>query len=224
MTYVNGDADRSLGYVLADAGYDVWLGNARGTRFGRAHSTLKEESPEFWAWSWDEIAKFDIPATVDFILKETSASSLNYIGHSQGATSALAAFGGNPELASKIKLFTALAPAISLDASQSVLVKAFQEFTTESMWVEELASHDVFPHSKASTFIAAACNMLPDACKKVITTIAGGSVENLDEEQLATHVAHTPAGTSARNLAHWIQSLQNSELKSFMHPDGTGGQ
>lgn len=53
--------------MLADAGYDVWLGNARGTENSRKHISLKPSGffqKAFWSFSWHEIGHFDIPASI----------------------------------------------------------------------------------------------------------------------------------------------------------------
>lgn len=36
-----------------------------------------------WKFTFDEMAMFDLPAEVDFILNATHASSLGYAGHSE---------------------------------------------------------------------------------------------------------------------------------------------
>lgn len=41
--------DKGLGYILADHGYDVWLGNARGTSHSRKHVTL---NPDYDSSYW----------------------------------------------------------------------------------------------------------------------------------------------------------------------------
>jgi hypothetical protein len=71
------------GYILSDAGYDVWLGNARGNRYSKAHKTLSSDQQEFWNFSWQEIGEIDLPTVIDYILKLTIQTKLQYIGHSQ---------------------------------------------------------------------------------------------------------------------------------------------
>lgn len=73
------------GYILADAGYDVWLGNNRGNKYSRKHKILdpNKNAEKFWDFSWNEMGKYDLPAEIDYVLSNTGQDSLFYAGHSQ---------------------------------------------------------------------------------------------------------------------------------------------
>ena len=56
------------------------------------------------------MGKYDIPAAVDFILENTKAEKLYYIGHSMGTTMFWVAMNEHPKLADKIALMIAMGP------------------------------------------------------------------------------------------------------------------
>jgi hypothetical protein len=70
--------------ALVDAGFDVWVGNWRGSI----------DLPEC-EYTLDEVARFDHPALIGTVLGETGAQTLKAVVHCQGSTSfALACAGG----------------------------------------------------------------------------------------------------------------------------------
>lgn len=108
--------NNSLAYLLADAGYDVWMGNARGNRFSRSHvrwnpSGDRDNRKQFWDFSWNQIGLVDVPTMIDYVLaNNTNYKRIHYIGHSQGTTSFFVMASERPEYNEKILLMNALAP------------------------------------------------------------------------------------------------------------------
>lgn len=71
-------------FFLSDSGYEVFMGNVRGSKHGMNHRNFSLESKEFWNFSFHEIGIYDVAAMIDFILHETKSKQLFYVGHSQG--------------------------------------------------------------------------------------------------------------------------------------------
>lgn len=92
--------------------FDVWLLNSRGNKYGRDHRTLNPAiSPgPFWNFSWFELAMFDLPASIDFILEKTGSAKVAYTGHSQGGTIMLTLLAMRSEYDDKISIACLMAP------------------------------------------------------------------------------------------------------------------
>lgn len=101
-------------YALSDAGYDVWLGNARGTKFSKKHISMNSNDDEFWEFSWNEIGMYDLPAFIDTILSNTKQKSLHYLGHSQGTTTFFVMLSNFPEYNEKIRSFHGMGPVMHI--------------------------------------------------------------------------------------------------------------
>nr|XP_023019876.1 lipase 1-like isoform X2 [Leptinotarsa decemlineata] len=121
--------EKSLGYKLADCGFDVWLLNARGSWHSLKHKTLDpDRDTDFWKFSWHEIAVFDIPATIDYILDKTNRKSLHYIGLSQGTTTLFAMGSERVRYNDKIKVMIALGPAAVIIKPKHPLIRLLLPF------------------------------------------------------------------------------------------------
>ncbi|PWZ27040.1 Triacylglycerol lipase 2 [Zea mays] len=96
MSWLLASPEESLPFILADRGFDVWIANNRGTRWSRRHVSLDPSSRLYWNWSWDDLVVNDLPAMVDFVVKQTGQKP-HYVGHSM--VPSLSHYGGRDSLA-----------------------------------------------------------------------------------------------------------------------------
>jgi pimeloyl-ACP methyl ester carboxylesterase len=66
---------------------------------------------EYWDFSIDELARYDVPAMVRAVLAATLRPRLAYVGFSQGSAQMFAALSADPALQTRVALFCALSPA-----------------------------------------------------------------------------------------------------------------
>ncbi|KAM9197567.1 gastric triacylglycerol lipase isoform 1-T1 [Dugong dugon] len=208
--------NNSLAFILADAGYDVWLGNSRGNTWARRNIYYSPDSVEFWAFSFDEMAKYDLPATIDFIVNKTGQEKLYYVGHSQGTTIGFIAFSTNPELAKRIKTFYALAPVATVKYIKSLLKKL--ELIPSYLFKILFGDKMFLPHNYFDEFLATTvCSRetLNRICSNALFIICGFDTKNLNTSRLDIYLSHNPAGTSVQNMLHWTQAIRSGKFQAF---------
>ncbi|KAM6546529.1 hypothetical protein CsatB_027265 [Cannabis sativa] len=123
VTWVRNSPEESLGFILADNGYDVWLANSRGTVYSRGHQSLTPNDPDYWNWSWDELAAYDLPAFIQYVHDQTG-QNIHYVGHSLGTLMAFAALSEDDNVSSKLRSAALLSPIAYLNQIRSLLTKA----------------------------------------------------------------------------------------------------
>uniref|UniRef100_A0A8C3UAC3 AB hydrolase-1 domain-containing protein n=1 Tax=Catharus ustulatus TaxID=91951 RepID=A0A8C3UAC3_CATUS len=186
IQWISNLPNNSLGFMLADAGYDVWLGNSRGNTWSLKHKTLKPCQKEFWQFSFDEIGKYDIPAELNFIMNKTGQKHIYYIGHSEGTTAGFVAFSTYPELSQKIKAFFALAPVATITHATSPLLILTQisyknGFPTQQQYVAQCLHSFILSQHWISAFITLLLCL---------------------QSRTDSYSGHYPAGTSIQNAIH----------------------
>ena len=51
ITWLINSPEESLGYILADEGFDVWIANGRGTTYSRQHTSILPNDPVLISYS-----------------------------------------------------------------------------------------------------------------------------------------------------------------------------
>ncbi|XP_077999941.1 gastric triacylglycerol lipase-like [Glandiceps talaboti] len=210
-------ANESFAYILADAGFDVWLGNSRGNTYSRKHVTLKPDQDEFWAWSWDEMALYDLPASINFALNVSKQEQLYYVGHSQGTLIAFAQLSRDPEFAKKIKTFFALGPVTTAGSVISP-IRFLAEFSPEIQLLFKLFGvRDFLPSNAIIDWLAedVCSEQAKIYCENFIFILCGWDAKQLNQSRLPVYFTHTPAGTSVQNIVHYAQMIKSNQFQMY---------
>lgn len=210
----------SLAYQLADAGFDVWIFNARGNRYCKEH--IKEiPQKQFWDFSYEEIGTYDVPATIDYILSATSYTKLSYVGFSQGTTTFFVMCSSRPEYNEKIDHAILLAPVAWLKHTKYPLIGFFAMQLNFLTWLAENSKvYEVFPFDEnLNSYHASVCDTLSPVrvlCElELLVNFGVQKITNLLPEKLPVITSHIPAGTSSKVFLHYIQGYVHQRFQRY---------
>jgi len=208
--------EKGLGYILADAGYDVWMGNFRGNTYSRNHTFLDPEHTKsgFWDFSWDEMARYDLPAMIEFVLEYTEEEEMFYAGHSMGTTAFMAMHKYRQDLGAKIRLANLLAP-VAGEANMGgpigwiadSWIEGMLEWLLGLMGIGEFLPDSLFIDCLASLFCHEG-ELTQGLCTNILFIICGFDEAQLNKTLLPDILHHTPAGASTYTILHYAQEKQ----------------
>ncbi|KAK3921362.1 Lipase 3 [Frankliniella fusca] len=207
---------RALPQLLYAAGFDVWLGNARGTAASQRHEWLRPNQAEFWDFTWHEIGTLDLPAVIDYVLAETGQATLHYVGHSQGTTTFFVLGSERPEYMDKVATFTGLAPVAYTRDMRSVplqllaLAPNFFGGLLSLFGIHKLGDLSIAPWL-GDTFCSDGKITQP-LCADVMFVICGWDPAQLNMTMIPEITANTPASVSVKQLVHYGQLAHSRDL------------
>mgnify|MGYP000994477599 CR=1 FL=1 len=210
--------NNSLAYVLANKGFDVWVGNSRGNKFANTHKTLNPKTDaSYWDFSWQEMGEYDLPAAFEYIAQKTG-QKINYVGHSQGTTQMFAALSDqNPTVLKHVRKVATLGPVAYLTNMRTTLLRVLLKSPIIAV-AQTLGLTSMFEYNWATSKLGAyMCAYFPIKCKLESYLTRGDVVDYDNIERYIVHDGHYPAGTSLRNLAHWRQILVSGKFQKYDH-------
>jgi pimeloyl-ACP methyl ester carboxylesterase len=226
FSFVTNNADQSLSYRMADAGYDVYLPNSRGNTFSRKNTHYDIDDAKFWDFSWDEQVAFDMPAVYDYVLKgEPANATLVYVGHSQGTTQMFGAL-TRPDVSKLIQprtsAYVALAPVAYIGHQESALLKDLAKWGFAQM-LEKLGVKEFVPdESILHKYDPELCAQNAAFCNSLLVAVSGCSLKHKNVTAMANYLRIQPAGTSIKNIIHWMQEIGSGNYEMFDYGSESG--
>ena len=204
-------------FKLLDRGFDVWLGNNRGTKHSRQHVKDLEPS-DFFKFSFQQMGAYDLRAFYDRILADyPKETKIIYFGHSMGTTQFFCGMLDSVSrdfLAQKTKHYVAYAPCVWF----------YKKNDHEKINTNLVSDHKKYIQTYQSEEISPA----PCSIGKIVPYPDAQAVEdyfkdkkkkdcNLEldyEKALYDDVAYNPNGSTSMCQDHYDQIWDN-EFKMF---------
>lgn len=209
MQWVFNDPSVAPAFVLARSGYDVWLGNNRGTRWSESHVSLSNKDKAFWDWTWEEMGTKDTPAVINHILNATGNTKISYMGHSEGTTQLMAGAALLPDYYKKvINVSVLLAPTSSVKSNNIGILNLMSWGLNRSIitsLVETIHMYSLLPNNFLNSGVATAvCKLFNGSLCNAIMGIVSDVDPKIDNtERYDVYTSNLPAGAGYKNIIHY---------------------
>ncbi|KAJ2945148.1 hypothetical protein O0L34_g9208 [Tuta absoluta] len=205
---------KALAYILSDAGYDVWMANARGNTYSRTHISRPVSSYAFWNFTFHDISQHDLPAVIDYITELKSWNvKINYIGHSMGTTVLFALLSTKTQYNKVLRAGYALAPVAYMTDIRSP-IKIFAKFANNIDYLLKLlGSNEFLPQNIVLKWLSkhfCELNHYEEViCENSMFVLCGADPKQFNQTLLPMILGHTPAGASTKTVVHYAQMIHD---------------
>lgn len=212
--WVLNGAEQSLGFVMADKGYDVWLGSTRSSKFSYGHVTFRRTDSEFWNWDWDDLVSQDLPSMLRFLHAQTN-QLIYFVGYSQGTMTAFAAF-TQRDVANLVKKAAMLSPIAYLNHVSSPVASVVSWLFLDKLLLVAGVHQFNISDAGGKQVINAVCRKLkrPDCYSDLLSLVTGPNC-CLNKTLLSYYDKFELQTTSMRNLAQMAQLLRTGRFGKY---------
>jgi pimeloyl-ACP methyl ester carboxylesterase len=210
---------QSAPFVFADGGFDVYVGNFRGTKYARQHTGWDPSTYMFWQFSLDEFATRDLPKMIDAALQKSQAKQLYLVAHSSGATAAFVHLATSALIqTNKVKQLHAIAPLLYTTNVQGPLKQAAPLLRSMNTASSLFGLGEFINNKDVERTVARQVCQHPDTdinCKNILFMISGPDTRQIDESRIEVINGHRPAGTSVQNIVHLAQQMTGGQPQQY---------
>uniref|UniRef100_A0A2H8TPU1 Lipase 3 n=2 Tax=Melanaphis sacchari TaxID=742174 RepID=A0A2H8TPU1_9HEMI len=215
------DKNLDLPSILVNNGYDVWLGNFRGNLYSKNHTHLNISDPEYWKFSIDEWAYYDVPAMMDYVCNNTEYDKMYIVTYSLSSAILFATASARPEYNDKIIVSYHMAPFLAFTKIQSLLLRIGIQFGEFYLAISRSTkNHELFPRNQWSmNSISLFCNkksIFLKACVTLLSEFFGFDTSGNSTKDLDFKLTYSRAGVSLNSIDHLLQMIK---AKKFQHYD-----
>lgn len=204
--------EESIAFLLADEGYDVWIGNTRTTRFSYGHILYTKKDKAFWEWSVDELAQYDLPAMLGLVNSQTNMK-VHYLGYSQGSQQAFVAF-SQGQLLDMVNKVVFLAPVAFVNDVTAPVTKLAASFYIDRLY-EVLHVYEFSTQFRKKEVVDIICKPGAARCFRTWVSLFTGNNCCLNTSRRVIIDTYETQPTATKNLRHLAQQYRHKTFAKF---------
>lgn len=133
---------------------------------------------------------------ISYVLAETGAPSLTYVGHSQGTTQMFSALSENSDwFRERINLFIMLAPVARCDRLANPTLKSFSENNVVLKMLKKMGP-ELMPSPQVGGKFMSGLLALTRAANAGVSMVSDENITRMSAEGFKNYLGHFPAGSS----------------------------